>query len=204
MEPEEITAIYETLAPVAGNYANAQAEQIGMAQSSMGPLAQAAMGQSQTAGLGNYTYNRLMRPQVDAMRDELLVQGYTNQLNRALSDALTSAKQNYNRSQRAAASSSSSSTSTTGGGGWDGAIESNGGDDIEVGRHTRNEELILYNAVSPNGSTVQWKELPGGGWDTGVMSYEKDSGYNRLKGMVKEGWKVYDANGKDVSSRFWV
>ena len=75
MEQEDITQIYETLAPMAGQYANAQAEQIGQAQRSMGPLAAATMGQSQTAGLGNYTYNRLMRPQVDVMRDEILVEG---------------------------------------------------------------------------------------------------------------------------------
>lgn len=97
MNQEDITQIYETLAPMAGDYANAQAEQIGMAQQSMGPLAAAAMGQSRTAGLGNYTYNRLMRPQVDVMRDEIRVQGYANQLNRLLSDALNNARNRYNR-----------------------------------------------------------------------------------------------------------
>lgn len=100
MEQDEITKIYETLAPMAGNYANAQAEQIGQAQRSMGPMAANVMGQSQTSGLGNYTYNRLMRPQVDAMRDEIRVQGYVNQLNRLLSDALTNARNNYNRRSR--------------------------------------------------------------------------------------------------------
>lgn len=97
MEQEDITQIYETLAPMAGQYANAQAEQIGQAQQSMGPLAAATMGQSQTAGLGNYTYNRLMRPQVDVMRDEILVEGYRNRLNRALSDAYNTARKNYSR-----------------------------------------------------------------------------------------------------------
>lgn len=98
MEQEEITKIYETLAPMAGDYANAQAEQIGQAQRSMGPMAANVMGQSQTAGLGNYTYNRLMRPQVDTMRDEIRVQGYANQLNRLLSDSLNNARSRYNRS----------------------------------------------------------------------------------------------------------
>lgn len=97
MNQEDITQIYETLAPMAGDYANAQAGQIGMAQQSMGPLAAATMGQSRTAGLGNYTYNRLMRPQVDVMRDEIRVQGYANQLNRLLSDALNNARNRYNR-----------------------------------------------------------------------------------------------------------
>ena len=98
MEQEEITKIYETLAPMTGDYANAQAEQIGQAQRSMGPMAANVMGQSQTAGLGNYTYNRLMRPQVDTMRDEIRVQGYANQLNRLLSDSLNNARSRYNRS----------------------------------------------------------------------------------------------------------
>lgn len=200
MDQESITEIYETLAPVAGDYANAQAEQIGMAQASMGPLAQAAMGQSQTAGLGNYTYNRLMRPQVDAMRDELLVQGYTNQLNRALSDALTSAKQNYNRAQRAAATSSSGG-STPSSGGWSGDIETTGGGNIDVQKHTQNQEYQIYNVVSPQGTTVQWKETAGA-WDTPLQSYEKDVGYNQLKGMVRSGWKVYDSSGRDISNRF--
>lgn len=96
MEQNEITQIYETLAPMAGQYANAQAEQIGQAQQSMGPLAANTMGTT-TAGLGNYTYNRLMRPQVDVMRDEILVEGYRNRLNRALSDAYNTARRNYNR-----------------------------------------------------------------------------------------------------------
>lgn len=97
MEQNDITQIYETLAPMAGQYANAQAEQIGQAQQSMGPLAANTMGTT-TSGLGNYTYNRLMRPQVDVMRDEILVEGYRNQLNRALSGAYNAARMNYNRS----------------------------------------------------------------------------------------------------------
>lgn len=96
MTEEELTQVYETLAPMAGDYMNTQAEQIGQAQASVGPLAQQVMGNT-TAGLGNYTYNRLMRPQVDVMKDELLVKGYTNQLNQLLSDALNNAKKNYEK-----------------------------------------------------------------------------------------------------------
>ena len=92
----DVAQIYEVLAPMAGGYLNAQAEQIGQAQRSMGPLAARTMGTT-TSGLGNYTYNRLMRPQVATMRDELLVQGYANQLNRLLSDALNKAKKNYSK-----------------------------------------------------------------------------------------------------------
>lgn len=112
--PESIREVAEVLAPQAGNYVNAITEQIGQAQQSMGPLAAATMGQSQTAGLGNYTYNRLVRPQVDVMRDEILVQGYTNALNKMLSDRLSAARSNYQKS------SSPSNNSS----GWSGDVES--------------------------------------------------------------------------------
>jgi hypothetical protein len=117
MNQDEITQIYETLAPMAGDYANAQAEQIGQAQRSIGPMAANVMGQSQTAGLGNYTYNRLMRPQVDTMRDEIRTQGYANQLNRLLSDALNNARNRYNKS---GGGNTPSQNSTKG---WDGEFE---------------------------------------------------------------------------------
>lgn len=108
----DITQIYEVLAPMAGQYANAQAEQIGQAQRSMGPLAAATMGTT-TSGLGNYTYNRLMRPQVDVMRDEILVEGYRNQLNRALSDAYNTARRNYNRRSSGGGGSGGSGTTSS-------------------------------------------------------------------------------------------
>lgn len=124
MTPDQITETYEVLAPMATDYANANLERAGQAQASYGPLAQAAMGDSQTAGVGNYTYNRLARPAVDTMRDQLIVEGYSAALNKQLSDALNNAKRNYNRAARR--------KSNGGGGGntdpedtkkWDGEIE---------------------------------------------------------------------------------
>lgn len=114
--PEAIREVTEVLAPQAGNYTNAIANKIGQAQQSMGPLAAATMGESRTAGLGNYTYNRLLRPQVDAMRDEILVQGYTDALNKMLSDSLSAARKNYQNS-------SSSNTSSNNRSNWSGDIE---------------------------------------------------------------------------------
>lgn len=115
MEQEDITQIYETLAPMAGQYANAQAEQIGQAQQSMGPLAANTMGTT-TAGLGNYTYNRLMRPQVDVMRDEILVEGYRNKLNQALSNAYKTAQRNYSRRSGGGGRTGGGGSYTSGGG----------------------------------------------------------------------------------------
>ena len=117
MSPEEITATYEVLAPMATDYANANLERAGQAQASYGPLAQAAMGDSQTAGIGNYTYNRLVRPAVDTMRDQLIVEGYSAALNKQLSDSLNEAKKNYNRAARRHSNNPSTNPSNTPGGG---------------------------------------------------------------------------------------
>lgn len=100
MEPAEIASIYETLAPMATDYANANIERAGQAQASIGPLAEAVMGGNRTAGIGNYTYNRLVRPAVDTLRDQLLVAGYSAALNKQLSDSLNAAKENYNRAAK--------------------------------------------------------------------------------------------------------
>lgn len=97
MTPDQITETYEVLAPMSTDYANANIERAGQAQASYGPLAQAAMGGSQTAGIGNYTYNRLVRPAVDTMRDQLIVEGYSAALNKQLSDSLNAARNNYSR-----------------------------------------------------------------------------------------------------------
>lgn len=115
MTPDQITETYEVLAPMATDYANANLERAGQAQASYGPLAQAAMGGSQTASIGNYTYNRLVRPAVDTMRDQLIVEGYSAALNKQLSDSLNAAKKNYNRASRRY-SSGGGSGGTTGGG----------------------------------------------------------------------------------------
>ena len=124
MTPDQITETYEVLAPMATDYANANLERAGQAQASYGPLAQAAMGDSQTAGVGNYTYNRLVRPTVDTLRDQLIVEGYSTALNKQISDSLNEAKKNYSRaSRRAARSSSSGSNGTLPANTWNGEIE---------------------------------------------------------------------------------
>lgn len=98
MTPDQIAETYEVLAPMATDYANANIERAGAAQSSYGPLADAVKGTSQTAGIGNYTYNRIARPAVNTMRDKLIVEGLSAALNKQISDSLWNAQQNYNRS----------------------------------------------------------------------------------------------------------
>lgn len=132
MTPDQITETYEVLAPMSTDYANANLERAGQAQASYGPLAEAAMGGSRTAGVGNYTYNRLVRPAVDTMRDQLIVEGYSAALNKQLSDSLNAAKNNYNRAAR----KSGGGGGTTGEGdgeGWDGEIDREGSQWVNVG-----------------------------------------------------------------------
>lgn len=201
MEQEEITKIYETLAPMAGDYANAQAEQIGQAQRSMGPMAANVMGQSQTSGLGNYTYNRLMRPQVDSMRDEILVQGYANQLNRLLSDALTNARNNYNRRNRGGGGGGGTTDPDGDTSGWDGEIEKSG-----ITRHEQIGKYRLFTVKGPqypNG--IQWKYTDGedgGVFDSPVASYDSNNGLAQLRSLVESGHQIYDESGQNITSRF--
>lgn len=135
MTPDQITETYETLAPMATDYANANLERAGQAQASYGPLAQAAMGDSQTAGIGNYTYNRLVRPAVDTLRDQLIVEGYSNSLNKQLSDSLNAARNNYNRATRGR---------TTG----DGQTKIKGHDDVDSGAGSTRSPMVLYNTYT--------------------------------------------------------
>lgn len=202
MDNSEITQIYETLAPMAGQYANAQAEQIGQAQQSMGPLAAATMGQSQTAGLGNYTYNRLMRPQVDVMRDEILVEGYRNKLNQALSNAYKTAQRNYNRRSSGGGGGGGGTTSPDGDtSAWDGEIEKSG-----INKHGQTGDYRLFTIKGPQyPKGIQWKYIAGengGGFDTPVASYDSANGLAQIRKLVKSGHQIYNDSGQNITSRF--
>ena len=145
MTPDEITETYEVLAPMATDYANANLERAGQAQASYGPLAQAAMGGSQTAGIGNYTYNRLVRPAVDTLRDQLIVEGYSNVLNKQLSDSLNAARNNYNRATRIRNNNPSTTPDTATGGGQ---TKIDGYDDVDSGSGATGSPMVLYNTYT--------------------------------------------------------
>lgn len=142
--PQDIANVYEVLAPMAGDYANANIERAGQAQASYGPLAEAAMGGSRTAGIGNYTYNRLARPAVDTMRDELIVQGYSDALNRQLSETLRMAQENYSRAARRSSNPSTDPDNTTGGG----QTKIGGYDDVDSGAGATGSPMVLYNTYT--------------------------------------------------------
>lgn len=101
MTPQQISDAYSVLAGQVRDYGNAQAQRAGYAQQTMGTLAGRTMGGSQTAGLGNYTYNRTLRPTLDSLTSSLVAEGVSAALNRQLSEALNQAKRNYDRSSLA-------------------------------------------------------------------------------------------------------
>lgn len=211
MKQEDITEIYETLAPMAGDYMNAQAEQIGAAQQSMGPLAANTMGAT-TSGLGNYTYNRLMRPQVDVMRDQILVQGYANQLNRALSDRLNAARNKYNKRVGGTTSGNDDDTTTnTGvtkiGGTKDVTVPAGGNSNTGVAGvstlpSTAKEGEYNVGTATVNGETrIVTKEKNGNYHVQGVGSYRPGS---QIWEDVKKKWniKLNDYPGSSIWTTF--
>lgn len=214
MEAEEIAEVYNTLAPMSTDYANANIERIGQAQSSYGPLAQAAMGDSQTAGVGNYTYNRLVRPTVDTLRDQLIVEGISSALNKQISDSLKAAKENYSNAYKAysrkygSGGSGGGSAGGTGGTGdtdssvWNGDIDVNTVDSKTVNKVKNNGMYALFTVETPAGTRVQWKYNALGGFDTPVQSYTASSGLQKLQSIVNSGGKIYDSNGNDITSNY--
>ena len=160
MTPDQIAETYEVLAPMATDYANANLERAGQAQASYGPLAQAAMGDSQTAGIGNYTYNRLVRPAVDTMRDQLIVEGYSAALNKQINDSLNAARNNYNRAAR---SYSPSKTNPSGNKSGDDFIENeyldDGGDTSQDGGKLMLSPSEAYAHTRGHYTTMPTKEM---------------------------------------------
>lgn len=211
--PQDIVDIYNVLAPMSTDYANANMERAGQAQASYGPLAQAAMGDSQTAGIGNYTYNRLVRPSVDTMRDQLIVSGLSTALNKQISDSLNAARENYNRATRRYNRNGGGSGGGGGGDdgnngnnpkGWDGNYEdddsSNDPDTITQRQGGDTSDYVLFWMETKDGTRIQGKLYKGGTLDTPTVSYE--NGEKKIRDFVSKGGKMYNKDNKDITSRF--
>lgn len=95
MSNDEIINAYNVLAQDVQNQAAERAAQIGNAQRSLGTLAGRVASPTQTSGLANYTYNRLIRPTVDTTAAALVTQGKAKALEKMLSDQLTAARNAY-------------------------------------------------------------------------------------------------------------
>lgn len=208
--PQDIVDIYNVLAPMSTDYANANIERAGQAQASYGPLAQAAMGDSQTAGIGNYTYNRLVRPSVNTMRDQLIVSGLSTALNKQISDSLDAARENYNRATRrynlrggGGGGDNGNNDDDKKNKGWDGKYnEKDTGSDSDTidTREGDKSEYQTFWIEEKGGRRLQGKITPSGALDTPITSREDGFGY--LKQIVKNGGKIYNNSGKDISDRF--
>lgn len=102
MNEQEIIDAYNILAQNVKDQAARDATIIGNSQRSLGPLAaRVASPTGQTSGLANYTYNRLMRPTVDATAAALTTQGTGQAIAKNLADALRAAKNAYEDAQNA-------------------------------------------------------------------------------------------------------
>lgn len=120
MTPQEIIDAYNVLTNDVATQAANDAAKIGNSQRSLGALAERVASPSgQTSGLANYTYNRLMRPNVDTATTALITKGKAQALQTELTNRLLAAKQNYENSKNSYTTSSgggSGSGSGTGGG----------------------------------------------------------------------------------------
>lgn len=102
MTPEEIMEAYDVLVQEGNNYAAQEAAKVGNSQRSIGGLAEVVANPSgQTSGLANYTYDRTMRPYVDALAASLTTAGKTQGMNRYLKDQLMAAKNAYEDAKNA-------------------------------------------------------------------------------------------------------
>lgn len=116
MTPDEIIDAYNVLAQNVQDNAAAEAARVGNAQRSLGTLAaRVASPANQTYGLANYTYDRVMRPTVDATAKSLATKGLAAGLENKLTNELRAAKNRYEDSQnRAIAGSGGGTTGSTG------------------------------------------------------------------------------------------
>lgn len=164
MEPGQIIQETLALAPRIQSDMDAALTPVAQTNAIRGVLAQAAMGNpTNAAGLDNWTYNRLARPQVNQMTNQLIVQGLSSALEEDLRRRMFQAEENYNRAQREqnardrAAAAASSSSTTPSSIGWEELINdiSNGNQSTtatsQSAPSTRQQGVIrqLRNSVGP-------------------------------------------------------
>lgn len=192
---EDITETYNLLANQPQDYADALMQRQGTAQASYGPLAEQAMGQSRTpeGGVGNYTYNRLIRPSVDTMRDEMIVKGLSDALNKQISDSLKKAQNEYNKKSRSGKSGGSSPSTTSNTGAWDGEFEEENKEKTNIPGQDYNAEDYINSSYTFS----NYGNLPG--MDNRKYPYLVD-------GPVSTSYEVYTAGESDPfkKGKMWV
>lgn len=152
MSPQEIADVYSVLAGQTQDYTNSLIGRAGAAQSSLGTLADQVKGQSQTAGMGNYTYNRLVRPQLDSLTSSLVAKGVSDALNKQLYSALEQAKRNYSSG---GGNGGGGTTPVVNDPGWDGGYENE-----EPTKTPLAGTLLLgdsYTVITPDGNRTSYR-----------------------------------------------
>lgn len=183
MTPDEIIEAYNVLAQDTQDRAATEAARIGNAQRSLGTLAERVASPSgQTYGLANYTYDRVMRPTINATAKTLAVQGLAAGLENNLSDELRAAKSRYDDARNRAMLSSGS------GGGGGGTTQNTDDSTQTVTDPAYYGELYDPEAGSVSGGGGGGGG--GGGWgdepSRTESSFDKQMGKNFAYGTITE------------------
>lgn len=93
---------YQEAVDVLNQFTAQEAAKIGNSQASLGRMAErVARPSGMTSGLANYTYNRTLRPTIDTLAANLTATGYSQALQKQLSDAIMAAKNRYEDAKNA-------------------------------------------------------------------------------------------------------
>lgn len=111
---------YQQAVDVLNQFTAQEAAKIGNSQASLGLMAErVARPSGMTSGLANYTYNRTLRPTIDTLAANLTTTGYSQALQKQLSDAIMAAKNRYEDAKnRYTVASTTPSTASSSTGGW--------------------------------------------------------------------------------------
>lgn len=99
MSPEDIANMYQEVSRQIPQQADAGAAEIAEQTAAMAP-AIAEIGGAGGQGLGQYNYNRLVRPAVQPLQNEFVLQGRQQALRQGIYDETQAAEENYETAQR--------------------------------------------------------------------------------------------------------
>lgn len=194
MSPEERIQEYQQAVDVLNNYVAQEAAKIGNSQASLGLMAErVARPSGMTSGLANYTYDRTLRPTIDALAANLSTQGYSAGLNKQLSDAIMAAKNRYENARNAY--TTAATTPRTNNTNKLNVDTNNGNGSGNVSTYQPGAGQIIPNTdyvsdyQDPN--TGQWYQL------TPPRAIDADIISNKIEFRNPTNGRVINANGKD-------
>ena len=149
MTPQEMEQLYTNLAAGLNSEALKQTNAIGAAAAAKGP----SLGAMNTGGngIGSYNYNRLVAPQVNQMRDQLVSVGKQYAFKQGIADAFKAAQDQYSAAARSyQARQAAKAAATVPGGGGSGTP---GSVSVEQKTQPTTPGSPTVNNVYPPGST---------------------------------------------------